>query len=286
MNKISIQIVGALLAGAALGAGGLYAARGGAAPDTAPATDAQAPAREAALAAENRELKLKYAALEEQLLLSEAALREARETPMAALPEAPPEAPEMSLEDLFAAMEWDEAEPEPRGRRGRGTPDDGDTPRGEGPPWARDWSPEDRAERFGRMERAMQEGRERLHDFLAQEAAVSGDAVVQERLGALAGYVDHMQALRQEMRDAEDPETRDALRDELREAQRTTRNLLRDQQQHLLEQAAANAGLGAREQRQLANQVRDAMESPYFRLETMLGGGPRGGGRWGGGPPR
>lgn len=286
------MIAGALAAGAALGAGGVLAARGGTEPAAAPEDGSAAAARAAALASENRDLKRKIAGLEEQLLVSEAALRAAREAPMAALPTPAPAGADLNLEDLFAAMAWEEEEPAPRRGGGRG-PDNGGGPRAEGdrggdpwrdgPPWARDWTPEERAERFGRMERAMQEGRERLQDYLAQDAALSGDVVVQQRLEALSGYLDHMQALRQEMRNVEDPEARQGLRDELRDAQRATRDLLRDQQQHLIEQAAANAGLSGREQRQLTNQVRDAMQSPYFRLETMLGGGPRGGGRWGGG---
>lgn len=146
-------------------------------------------------------------------------------------------------------------------------------------------------DRERRREEREQWSEERAAQFRAQvdqfyeDALASADTPeAQERITSIRDMSQQMMDLRQQIRAAEDDTTRDALREEMDALREEMRPLVRDQQDYLLQQAAASAGVNhAGTQRKLADALRDTLRSPFFMPGFGSGRGPDGGGGRGGG---
>lgn len=141
----------------------------------------------------------------------------------------------------------------------------------------------DRRERREQMTERRQEMvsifQDRFNAMMDEQFARLDDPAQAEGLSALLEWRDYQQELRGQMRDAQTDEERDEILAEMSNAQSTARQLLRDQQDAVLHDLAAEQGIStAKEQDKFVKQTREALKSPFFEMERMLtGGGPPGG---------
>lgn len=257
-------LLAAIAALVALGGGALFFFALGGTGDTAPPATAPAaakpadaaPVKPAATAApELARLQEENALLKEQLDNVRAELAAAQRAREAATAEAAAQADTVNAQPLWEELREAAEDGADRGERRRG-------PGG--------WS-EERAAEF----------RAGIDTFYEEAIAASTEPETQERLAALQDYTNRMMDLRQQMRAAEDPAARQALEDELDALRDEMRPLVREQQDHLLREAAAASGVTDRKvQTQLIDAMRDTMRSPFFMDERGFRRGG-GGGRWG-----
>lgn len=123
------------------------------------------------------------------------------------------------------------------------------------------------------------EFREGMNQFYDDAIASADTPEAQDRITSIRDYSQQMMDLRQQMRNAADDTTREALRADMEAMRDEMRPLIRDQQNYLLQQAAASAGVNnANVQRKLADALRDTMRSPFFMPGFgSARGGPGGG---------
>ncbi len=148
----------------------------------------------------------------------------------------------------------------------------------------REWrgDPEERRQAFGRM-------RERMDEFMLDQANNAPDKEAQNRIAQIAEYQQYQADLRQQLAETEDDAEREGLREELREAQDASTGLIREQQDALIRDVAASYGIkGDDAVAQFTTDLRATMENPFFRMGWSFGGGGPGGGGgrrggWGGG---
>ncbi len=144
-------------------------------------------------------------------------------------------------------------------------------------------SPEARA----RREEFMRENARRMQEFEDRIAAQITDPAGIERYNALMELRDYQEQLRDEFRDAQTDEERDAVRGKMEDARRSGRQMVNEQQDTLLRGIASANGISdPQKQAAFVSAMRETLESPFFELEGMLvgGGGPgRGGFPFGGG---
>jgi hypothetical protein len=285
MNRI--LIAGIALVALGLGAGGVWAVNQAevkriaqerdAALARAAAIESAAPAPEAfqALETENAQLKVRLDEMRIQLSAAQAA-----PAASAAAPEVVAEA-SVDLEDLLGAMAWGEGDEAPRrGGRGDGPAgaSSGDAateagaestrPGGEG---RGPWGDPARREEFAKRGAVM---REAMHNYLEEEAAKTSQPEAQERLAVLSDQLNEMQQIRDQLRGLDDSPERDALREQLRVTQDAMRQTVREQQRYLLEEAVIQSGVeNPGQARQVANTVRQTLNSPFFQMEPMLRSG-------------
>jgi len=196
-----------------------------------------------------------------QALREKMAALEVRPVPEAAsLPEFFSEDPDAGIAGSLDASP-DEA---PRERRGQDAEEDPE-------------QAERRAQRF-------EEFRARIDDFFAQEIANAPTEEMRVRLETMDAYRENMFELRAAMRAATSEEERAQLELEAPENREALEQLMREQQRDMLSSVGRNYGLKGEELRNFQRELRDVMDSPYFRFG--MGGGPGGPGGWRGGGGR
>lgn len=143
-----------------------------------------------------------------------------------------------------------------------------------------------------RREAYARENARRMQEFEDWIASQITDPKGIERYNDLMQWREYQDELRQQYRDADTDAERDAIRAKLDEGRRSARQLVEDQQDTILRGiASANGVTDTAKQTEFVAAMRQAMESPFFELESMLSGGgpsrgfPFGGGRGGGRPP-
>lgn len=143
----------------------------------------------------------------------------------------------------------------------------------------------DRGERRGRNrnggwnEERSAEFRAGIDQFYDEAIAATTAPEAQERLALLQDYTNQMMDLRQQMRTTEDPAARQALEDEVDALRDEMRPIMRDQQDQMLRDAAANSGVtDPKTQAQLIEAFRDTIRSPFFMQDRGFGRGGGGGG--------
>ncbi|MCX5772701.1 MAG: hypothetical protein NTZ09_20855 [Candidatus Hydrogenedentes bacterium] len=130
---------------------------------------------------------------------------------------------------------------------------------------------ESRQARFREFEQQM---RDRVSTVLQDEYASAPDADTQERIQILQDYTDQMAQLREEMRNAESDEERDALRQTMRESYMGMQEVVRTQQDSMLRSLATNSGItDPGKQDAFITGLRDMQASPFFQTDRMMGGG-------------
>lgn len=127
---------------------------------------------------------------------------------------------------------------------------------------------ERRQERENRMAEMRQDMRERMNEAIQ----TAEDPQSRDRMRAVAEYSEYIMELREQMRNADDDESREALVQEMRDAGREVRGLIEEQQQHNLLNVAEQYGItDEAEARALVESLDEA------RSDNILGGGRRGG---------
>ncbi len=142
----------------------------------------------------------------------------------------------------------------------------------------RDWggTPEERRQAFERM-------RERMDEFMLDQIQNAPDKAAKDRIAQIAEYQQYMADLRQQLNETKDDTERVELREELREVQDASTDIVRDQQDSLIRDVAMSHGIkGEDDIAQFTSDMRAAIEDPFFRMGGF-GGGRRGG--FGGGGP-
>ena len=196
----------------------------------------------------------------------------------------------MEEADMEAARDPDGDErPERDGERGR---DRGrDWGRGGGG-FGDEGTPEEREARRREFVTQMQNN---MTDFFTGELEKSSTPEMQARLVDLETQVNDMMEIRRQMRGVESDEERDALRQAFGETMDSARNIMKDQQQDMINAIAGQFNITSAKERMAFQQaVQAAVESPFFQenpaslLWNTGGGGGGFGGRpsRGGGPPR
>ncbi|NUM56749.1 MAG: hypothetical protein HUU46_24235 [Candidatus Hydrogenedentes bacterium] len=144
------------------------------------------------------------------------------------------------------------------------------------------------------------EMRDRMRQFMDEQIQNAPDKATQDRLASISANGEAMMDLFQQMREAQTDEERDVIRDEMRAMGETTRQLVQEQQDHLMRESLKQSGVTDPAAQNAAMQsLRQTMEGPFFRGPMAWGGGGgfdgggffggRGRGRGpdgGGGPPR
>lgn len=122
------------------------------------------------------------------------------------------------------------------------------------------------------------EMRDRMRQFMDEQIMNAPDKATQERLASISANGEAMMDLFQQMRDAETDEERDAIREEIRTAGESTRQLVREQQDYLMRQSLSQSGITDPSAQNAAMQsLRQTMEGPFFRGPLAWGGGGPGG---------
>ena len=144
-----------------------------------------------------------------------------------------------------------------------------------GPPLSKEQAREREEQRRRWADELRQRTREAMQTAIGKDA----DRTTQDRVAALDEYFDYTMDLAQQMREAQSDEERQALRDELGEAMRTSREIVTEQQDHMLRQIASQNGINSPEaQNRFVESMRETLDTPFFRAPGpgMMGlGGPR-----------
>lgn len=142
--------------------------------------------------------------------------------------------------------------------------------------WSRSPSPEQQQQWAERR----QSFEDRLNQMLTAQVAQMNDPAAGDRLDALMEWRDYQQDLRQQLRDAQTDEERNAVLAAMDEARQNARQLLLDQQNALLRDVATQSGIrGGKNQDQFVSALRQTLNSPFFQMDRMLVGGMPFGGR-------
>jgi len=222
------------------------------------------------LASHARRLEQQLAEVESQT--ADAAAQEPP-VPQALDEPAEPESDDMGVAEAFAPPQGESR----RGLRRRGQAEIVGTEQSAsetGQPEEGRGDSEERRARFREFEQQM---RDRVSTVLQDEYASAPDADTQERIQILQDYTDQMAQLREEMRNAESDEERDALRQTMRESYMGMQEVVRTQQDSMLRTLASNSGItDPGKQDSLITGLRDLQASPFFQADRMMGGGGRG----------
>lgn len=186
-----------------------------------------------------------------------------------------------------AALEATQFEPEltAEAEAVNAAPADREGERGGRGEWGGDDNDPERAERMARWreerEQRGNEWRERISNFMNEQIQNAPDKASQERLAAINEYTQYTMDLFRQMREAQTDEERDLIRQELQAIGETTRQLVREQQDSVIKQNLQRSGItDARSQEAAVAAMREAMESPFFRMPMGGGWGGPGGGPW------
>jgi len=222
------------------------------------------------LASHARRLEQQLAEVESQT--ADAAAQEPP-VPQALDEPAEPESDDMGVAEAFAPPQGESR----RGLRQRGQAEVAGTEQAAsetGQPEEGRGDSEERRARFREFEQQM---RDRVSTVLQDEYASAPDADTQERIQILQDYTDQMAQLREEMRNAESDEERDALRQTMRESYMGMQEVVRTQQDSMLRTLASNSGItDPGKQDAFITGLRDMQASPFFQADRMMGGGGRG----------
>lgn len=193
---------------------------------------------------------------------------------------APPPVSGMAEEEVVpedaadAAVLSEPEQPEPTQRPDRTTEGQRPDERAEdrrGSPWR---DPEARRQFMNDM-------RERSQGYLQDRIAATRDPVAQERLRSIGEYTDYLMELGSQMADAESDEEREQLRQTMDETRESLQSLVRDQQEYMARDLAAQYGITDEDKQDaFISSLSELRDSPFFNSRLMQGGG-----RGRGGPP-
>ncbi|MFM1918942.1 MAG: hypothetical protein RLZZ303_576 [Candidatus Hydrogenedentota bacterium] len=159
-----------------------------------------------------------------------------------------------------------------------------DAPSEEVPRERRGEEAEEDPEQAERRAQRFEEFRARIDEFFAQEIANAPTEEMRVRLETMDAYRENMFELRAAMRAAGSEEERAQLELEATENREALEQLMREQQRDMLSSVGRNYGLKGEDLRNFQRELREVMDSPYFRFG--MGGGPGGPGGWRGGGGR
>jgi hypothetical protein len=159
-----------------------------------------------------------------------------------------------------------------------------DAPSDEAPRERRGEDAEEDPEQAERRAQRFEEFRARIDEFFAQEIANAPTEEMRVRLETMDAYRENMFELRAAMRAAGSEEERAQLELEATENREALEQLMREQQRDMLSSVGRNYGLKGEDLRNFQRELREVMDSPYFRFG--MGGGPGGPGGWRGGGGR
>ena len=289
MNRQWIVIAVALAGGAILGVGGstVFGANGAqrsAAPEEQQsALMAQLRVVEAdrdAIHEAALETQERLAGLSRELQEARAALDEVRASQALAEAESVFEADAYwdELDEAFAEVDPPAVETASETPEARGAPGD----RGER---GERWDPE-------RIAEMRAERNERVRDFFDEAFERAPTRESQERIAAIEAYTQDAMELMRDWRGASESE-REVLREQMGSMREAMRDLMREEHDARVRDAAARAGVtDAQSQQALADAIREVQQDPIFRGGGWTGRGGGGGGApptWGGrgrgGPP-
>lgn len=180
-------------------------------------------------------------------------------------PQAPPEPPAQDIDEtadlealLSAAAEGRDAAP------ARPTPDPSELPGAVREP------PE---QRLARRAEYLEQVRLRTQEIMAEEMDRSADPRVRQRIETLQQYTDYMIDLMDRLREAPDEATRETLQAEFDQVRQTVSQLVREQQDHMLLQLAAQFGIvNGPQQQAFLESLRQTQASPFFRAPLLVWG--------------
>lgn len=179
------------------------------------------------------------------------------------------------LSELAQALVADE-EPRP-GRRGSRF-------REEGPPEG-----ETEGQRDERRRSFAEDYRQRMSDFLTEKIASSKDPAEKERIASIGEYMQSLMEQRQQLRDAQTDEDRQAIFDTMRQNSDVLRSMVEEQQDKVMRDSLASKGITNRsEQDTIIQAYKESQDNPFFSGPFTMFGGGRGGGfamRGPSGPP-
>jgi predicted nucleic acid-binding Zn-ribbon protein len=115
--------------------------------------------------------------------------------------------------------------------------------------------------------------------FFADQIANATTEEARQRLEDIDAYRNQMFELRAAMRNAKTEEERAALEEQADAARDNLQQLTKEQQRAMLVDVGRNYGLKGEDLQAFQREMREVIESPFFRM-----GGPGGGGRGRGGP--
>jgi len=127
------------------------------------------------------------------------------------------------------------------------------------------------------MRQAWGEMRGRMQAAMDERFAAIEDPTSIERLNALNEWQEYQNELRQEMRDAETDEEREAIAGEMQDARTTAQQIVDDEQSALLASLAEDYNVDNLDQ--FTSALQETLDNPFFTMERMLVGGGRGGSR-------
>lgn len=132
-------------------------------------------------------------------------------------------------------------------------------------------------ERRAQWEAMRQQRRDAENSFWDYEFQRAPSAAVQDRILALQEYETYVRDLRSQMRELETDEDREVLFQQLREAESTRRQLVRDHQNYMIEDWARRSGVDP-DKVNVVESFRAMLNSPAFEDNDGRGGrGARGG---------
>jgi len=149
-------------------------------------------------------------------------------------------------------------------------------------------TPEERAAREERFREFAARARTRASEVLVEQIALTTDPDAQRRLATMAQYVDDMFELGSQMRNSEDEEEREALREAMGQTRDALETLGREQRDYMVRELASQYGITSPEkQAEFINSLSTLRSNPLFRYPYGMGGpgGPGRGGGWGYRPP-
>ncbi len=129
-------------------------------------------------------------------------------------------------------------------------------------------------EQMVEFRRSFEEGMQTRLDGALAELNDPGAA---QRVEDLMAWRDRQMELAQQLRNAKTDDEREKIAAEMQEARRNARSLLNEQQDSILSALAAASGItDPKAQAKLMADLKATMDNPFFRMETMLLGGPAG----------
>ena len=137
----------------------------------------------------------------------------------------------------------------------------------------------DNPERQAEREQRVAEFQAMADNFFADQIANATTDEARQRLEDIDTYRNQMFELRAAMRNAKTEEERAALEEQADAARDNLQQLTKEQQRAMLVDVGRNYGLKGEDLQAFQREMREVIESPFFRM-----GGPGGGGRGRGGP--
>jgi len=145
-----------------------------------------------------------------------------------------------------------------------------------GPDWRRG-GPRPTPEQMAEFRKNFEAQQSRMQDRMADQLSAMNSPNAIENFNALMEYQQSEQELRRQMRDATTDEARAKIETQLRDTRQAQRQLLNDQQNSMLQNLAASSGIkDADAQQKFIDDLRATLDNPFFKMESMLGGGSAG----------